>query len=294
MTLNALTIDVEDYYSVFARDRLDLALAPTEAVVRNTQRVLAMLADRGIHATFFVLGEVAEAFPKLVTDIAGAGHEVGVHGFYHRQVFNLSPDEFRRDVGDAKKRIEDILGAEAAGHRAAAFSITPETAWALEVLAEVGFRYDSSVFPFAGRRYGWPGFRRDIHRMALPGGAAIVEVPLSVVSVLGKTLPACGGGYLRHFPYAFTRWAIRRVNRERPAVVYMHPYETDTDPGPPEFERALAAAPSRVRAFHRRQLRNRETVAAKVARLLGEFEFVPLQEVISAVTNGEKAARGAP
>ena len=205
MVTNALTIDVEDYYSVMARDRLDLALAPTSAVVRNTERMLEVLADHGVRATFFILGEVAEAFPKLVADIAGAGHEIGVHGFYHRQVFNLSRDEFRRDVGDAKKRIEDIIGSETAGHRAAAFSIVPETQWALEVLIELGFRYDSSVFPFAGRRYGWPGFPRDIHKGRLPGGATIGEAPLSVVSVLGRTLPACGGGYLRHFPYALTR-----------------------------------------------------------------------------------------
>ncbi len=290
MVPNALTIDVEDYYSVMARDRLDLALAPTEAVVRNTERMLEVLADHGVRATFFILGEVAEAFPKLVADIAGAGHEIGVHGFYHRQVFNLSRDEFRRDVGDAKKRIEDIIGSETAGHRAAAFSIVPETQWALEVLIELGFRYDSSVFPFAGRRYGWPGFPRDIHKVRLPGGATIIEAPLSVVSVLGRTLPACGGGYLRHFPYALTRWAMRRVNRDRPAIVYMHPYETDTDPGPPEFERALASAPVAVRTFHRRQLRNRETVARKVARLLGEFDFVPVRNVIEAVLKTEDAA----
>jgi polysaccharide deacetylase family protein (PEP-CTERM system associated) len=283
MIPNALTIDVEDYYSVMARDRLGLAMAPTEAVVRNTGRLLALLADRGIKATFFVLGEVAEAFPRLVRDMAAAGHEIGVHGYLHRPVFGLSREEFRQDVGRTKKLLEDIVGGEVVGHRAPAFSVVPETAWALEELADLGFRYDSSVFPFAGRRYGWPEFPRDIHRRALTGGRAIVEVPLSVVPVLGRAVPACGGGYLRHFPYAFTRWAMRRVTRERPAVVYLHPYETDLERGPEEFERALAAAPLTVRMFHRNQLRNRDTVARKVARLVEEFDFAPLREVIEGV-----------
>ena len=143
----------------------------------------------------------------------------------------------------AAELILETAGGEVVGHRAAAFSIVPETAWALEELADLGFRYDSSVFPFAGRRYGWAGFPRHIHWRNLAGGQTIGEVPMSVVSVLGRALPACGGGYLRHFPYAFTRWAMRRVTRERPAIVYLHPYEMDLEPGPEEFERALAAAP---------------------------------------------------
>lgn len=283
MIPNALTIDIEDDYSIMARDRLGLAMAPTEAVVRNTGRLLALLADRRIKATFFVLGEVAEAFPRLVRDMAAAGHEIGVHGYLHRPVFGLSREEFRQDVGRTKKLLEDIVGGEVVGHRAAAFSIVPETAWALEELADLGFRYDSSIFPFAGRRYGWAGFPRHIHRRNLAGGQTIVEVPMSVVSVLGKALPACGGGYLRHFPYAFTRWAMHRVMRERPAIVYLHPYEMDLERGPEEFERALAAAPLAVRMFRCHQRRNRDTVVRKVTRLVGEFDFAPLREVIEGV-----------
>jgi len=283
MIPNALTIDVEDYYSIMARDRLGLAMAPTEAVVRNTERLLALLADRRIKATFFILGEVGEVFPRLVRGIAEAGHEIGVHGYWHRPIQGLSREEFRQEVGRTRKLLEDIVGGEVVGHRAPAFSVVPETAWALEELADLGFRYDSSIFPFAGRRYGWPGFPRDIHRRDLAGGRTIVEAPMSVVSVLGKALPACGGGYLRHFPYALTRWAMRRVIRERPAVVYLHPYETDLEPGPQEFDRALAAAPLAVRMFHRHQRWNRDTVVRKVTRLVGEFDFAPLREVIEGV-----------
>jgi polysaccharide deacetylase family protein (PEP-CTERM system associated) len=290
MLPNALTIDVEDYYSVMARDRLGLAMAPTEAVVRNTGRLLAFLADRRIKATFFVLGEVAETFPRLVRDIAAAGHEIGVHGYLHRPVFGLSREEFRQDVGRTRKLLEDIVGGGVVGHRAAAFSIVPETAWALEELADLGFRYDSSIFPFAGRLYGWAGFPRHIHRRNLAGGRTIVEVPLSVVSVLGKAIPACGGGYMRHFPYAFTRWAMRRVARERPAVVYLHPYEMDLECGPEEFERALAAVPRGVRAFHRQQLRCRRTVEGKLRRLLEEFVFAPVREVIRTALGPEGEA----
>ena len=221
--LSALTIDVEDAFSIFARDRLDLDLPQTECVVRDTERVLGRLAAHGARATFFVLGDVAEAFPDLVRRIAAAGHEVGVHGYRHIQLFHLTPDAFRREVGDARRRIEDLLGAAVQGHRAPAFSIRPDTAWGMEVLAELGLRYDSSIFPISGKRYGWPGFPPEIHEMKLPSGARIIEAPPSTVSILGKALPVCGGGYLRHFPYAVTRWAMRRIERTRPAIVYLHP-----------------------------------------------------------------------
>ncbi|RPI58110.1 MAG: DUF3473 domain-containing protein [Planctomycetaceae bacterium] len=283
--INALTIDVEDYYSVFARDRLAIDRPPSDAVVRNTYRLLQMLAERGVHATFFILGEVAAEFPKLPRMIADAGHEIGVHGFSHRQLFRMTPPEFRQEIFDARKRIEDAAGVATAGHRAPAFSIGPDTRWGLDVLAELGFRYDSSVFPFAGKRYGWPGFRGDIHRVELGGGRSIIECPLSTISVLGKTLPVCGGGYLRHLPMWFTHYAMRKIQRSRPAIVYMHPYEIDTEGGPEFFSQALANSPANVQKFHRDQLKKRQTVAGKLESLLSRYKFAPLRDVIETTIN---------
>jgi polysaccharide deacetylase family protein (PEP-CTERM system associated) len=281
--INALTIDVEDYHNVFARDRLRREGPPTEAVVRNTQRLLAILASRGVRATFFVLGEVVEVFPDLVRQIAAGGHELAVHGFRHDQVFKLRPPAFREDTRRAKRAIEQIIGSSVEGYRAPAFSIVPDTSWAFEILAELGFRYDASVFPIAGRRYGWPGFPPDIHEMPLLSGRRIIEAPASTVSIFGKRLPACGGGYIRHFPGAVTRWAMRRIQRRRPAIVYMHPYEIELAPAAPDTSGLEPPAARRVLRFHRLQLRNRHTMERKIVRLLAEFRFAPLGEVIGAV-----------
>lgn len=278
---NALTVDVEDYHNILARDWLQRDFPPTEAVVRNTQRLLALFARQQVRGTFFLLGEVAESFPGLVREIAAAGHELGVHGYHHRQVFKLTPDLFRREVTQAKSRIEDLIGTRVVGHRAPAFSISPETAWAFDVLLEVGFRYDSSIMPTQARHYGWPGFNPAIHAMHLKGGD-LIEAPLSICSVFGRKLPACGGGYIRHFPGFFTRWAFRQVQRRRPAILYMHPYEIElcdrnlnTTSLPPD-------AAERARRFHRLQLRNRRTVEPKITALLERFSFAPLLAVIDA------------
>ena len=281
--IHALTVDVEDYYNILGRDWLGMEAAPTEAVVRNTSRILELFHQFEVKATFFVLGEVAETYPKLVRDIAADGHELGVHGYYHRQFFKLAPNQVHQEVGNAKKIIEDTIGMEVDGHRAPAFSIREDSQWALEMLVELGFRYDSSIHPVGGRRYGWEGFSEDIHEMMLPSGAKIIEVPMSVVRVFGKMFPACGGGYTRHFPYAYTRWAMRRIQRKRPANVYLHPYEIDTDPCSDEYARALAKADRKTRRVHAIQLRNRKTVLPKLTRLLREFRFAPIREVIASV-----------
>jgi len=286
MLTNALTIDVEDYYNVFARDRLGIDGPPTKAVVRNTQQVLAILKAHGTRATFFFLAEVAERFPSLVEEVVAAGHEIGLHGYRHDQIFKLSREEFTDQVARGRDLLADVSGCPVEGFRAPAFSIRPDTAWALDILAEMGFRYDSSVFPIPGGRYGWDGFRLDIHRMDLPCGLEIVEAPASAVSILGKRLPACGGGYLRHFPYWYTRWAMNRITKSRPAIVYVHPYELDLADPPSEFAAALASSDSPTRRFHRDQLRNRGTVRNKLVRLLSDFDFAPLGKIVSGVVSG--------
>jgi polysaccharide deacetylase family protein (PEP-CTERM system associated) len=282
--INALTIDVEDAHNVFARDRLGREGPPTEAVVRNTHRVLALLAEHGVKATFFVLGEVAAKYPQLVREVHSAGHELGSHGYYHRQVFKLTPETFRRETGDGKSRVEEIIGAAIQGYRAPAFSIMPQTSWALDILAELGFRYDSSIYPISGRRYGWPGFPLEIHEMKLLGGRRLIEAPLSTVCLFGQHLPACGGGYLRHFPAFVSIWAFRRIQRHRPVIVYLHPYEIEVGAPPPDTSHLASAEAARVRRFHALQLRNRETVEPKIKRLLERFQFAPLAKVIEEVT----------
>ena len=171
---NALSIDVEDYWSIFSRDWLHQDIEPTEAVVRNTKWFLETLADNNTKATFFILGEVAKKFPSLIREIAEDGHEIGVHGFSHKQIFKLTENQFRREVADCRKLLVDISSGPVRGHRAAAFSIMPQTKWALEVLSQEGFEYDSSVYPIGSGRYGWPGFSKDICKVDLPSGRSII------------------------------------------------------------------------------------------------------------------------
>ncbi|MFX0195792.1 MAG: DUF3473 domain-containing protein [Candidatus Hodarchaeota archaeon] len=280
MTIHALTIDVEDAASIGMRDLFEVEYLPTDAVVRNTDRVLEILSLHGVRGTFFVLGEVAERFPSLVRRIAKAGHEIGIHGYTHRQFFKLNRKQAFTEIGDAKHLIEDIVSEPVYGHRAPAFSIRPDTAWALEVIAEAGFSYDSSIVPIKGRRYGWPGIDPSIHRMALANGKTLIQAPIPSVCIMGNRLPACGGGYLRHFPYWFTKWAMCRIGRQRPVIVYMHPYELDLEPMPDEFRFRLSTADRHKKRFMKLQFRNRRTVPHKIERLLSEFDFLPLAEVI--------------
>jgi polysaccharide deacetylase family protein (PEP-CTERM system associated) len=281
--INALTIDVEDYHSIVARDWLGRDMKPTRAVVDNTTRLMEMIAERGFHGTFFILGEVAEAFPQLVRDIAAAGHEIGVHGYFHRLVFKLRPEQFRDEISRAKSLIEDIAGVAALGHRAPAFSILPENRWAFDVIAEAGFRYDASIRPLRGGRYGWPGFSPAIHTMTLDGGRELIEAPNSMVTLLGLRLPACGGGYLRHFPAVYTDWAFRHLQSRRPAILYAHPYEIELNVPPLDTTGLPAPTARRARRFHAMQLRKRETVEGKIRRVLARYDFAPLRDVINQV-----------
>jgi polysaccharide deacetylase family protein (PEP-CTERM system associated) len=275
-----MTIDVEDYYSILSRDWMSRDRPPSAAVVRNTSQLLDLFAARRLKATFFLLGEVCEVFPDLVRRIHDAGHELGVHGDRHQEVFKLSPAAFREEAAACKKRLEDLTGAPVAGYRAPAFSIGPKTRWALDILADVGYRYDSSIFPINGKRYGWQDFPLDIHRLDLADGRTLIEAPMSVACLGRCRLPCCGGGYFRLFPYAYTRWAMRRISRHRPAIFYLHPYEFDTVPGPPDFVEAVRRLPLKTKLFHARMSLGRRSVLPKLDQLLGEYEFTSLAEVI--------------
>jgi polysaccharide deacetylase family protein (PEP-CTERM system associated) len=282
--LNALTIDIEDYWSIFSRDWLYTEAEPGDAVVRNTEWFLKTLAGHNVKATFFILGEVAEKFPSLIRKIAADGHEISSHGFSHKQIFRLTEEEFQREVANCRKLLEDITSSPILGYRAPAFSIMPQTKWALEILAQEGFKYDSSIYPISGRRYGWPGFSRDICKIDLPSGRSIVEVPLSTVTILGRILPVAGGGYIRHFPYTVTSWAMKHIQKTRPVIVYMHPYEIDTQTQYFQSEYFSGKDNRKARRFHRIQLRNRNTVGRKFVKLLDEFKFATIKEVINRVT----------
>ncbi len=231
---NALTVDVEDYFQVaaFARqvdpatwDRIPLR------VERNTERLLDLFAERGVKATFFVLGWVAERCPQLVRTIANRGHEVACHGYSHQLIYAQSPGIFREETFRSKACLEDQVQLPVRGYRAASYSITKRSLWALDVLVDLGFTYDSSIFPIRHDRYGIPDSPRWAYRLSAPGGGELLEFPPSTLSLLGYRLPVGGGGYFRLYPYSFTRYALDRLNRaeRRPFMFYMHPWEIDPD-----------------------------------------------------------------
>jgi len=229
---------------------------------------VATLDEAGVRATFFVLGWVAERHPGLVRDIQAAGHEIGCHSFWHRLVYRQTPAEFREDLRRARDVLEDLVGEPVIAYRAPSFSITRDSLWALDVLIDEGFLYDSSIYPTHHDRYGLPGAPPRPHRLVRAEGE-IREFPLAVYRRLGYPLPVGGGGYFRLYPYALTRHGLRTINAEgRPFAVYLHPWEFDPD--------QPRLAPGRLGAFrHYVGLRRTE---GRLARLLRDFAFGTLTE----------------
>jgi len=275
MVVNAMTIDVEDYFQVSAFDdvvkRDEWDTRPSR-VVSNTTRLLQIFDQYSIKGTFFVLGWVADRFPALVRDIAAGGHELASHGYGHRIVYSQTPDEFREDVRRAKGAIEDVSGQIVGGYRAPSFSITKNSLWALDVLVEEGYRYDASIFPIRHDRYGIPDAPRHRHVITRPAGT-LTEAPGSTVRVLGSNLPVAGGGYFRILPYWWTRWGIARLNRTetQPAIFYLHPWEID-----PDQPRLNVSRLSRFRHY-----RNLDKAEDRLKRLLTDFRFGMLKDVIA-------------
>jgi len=248
--LNALSVDVEDWFqvgafeSVIRRDQWD-SLEPR--VGRNAEAVLDLFAEAGVKATFFTLGWVAERHPALIRRAAEAGHEIASHGWDHQRVFNLGEKAFRADLRRAHAAISEAAGVEPRGYRAPSFSIDARTPWAHSVLAEEGYAYSSSVAPVAHDHYGWREAPRFAHR-PLPD-SELIELPVTTVELAGRRMAAGGGGFFRLLPYGFSSWAIDRVNNSdrRPAVFYFHPWEID--PGQPRV--AGASLKSRLRHYSR-------------------------------------------
>ena len=274
---NAFTVDVEDYFQVTAfADTVALSSWNNREprVEKNTRALLELLAARDIRGTFFVLGWVAKRYPALVREIARQGHEVASHGMNHQLIYNQSPEEFREETRSAKKLLEDICQSPVIGYRAATYSITRRSLWALDVLAEEGFLYDSSIFPMHHDRYGIPDANPVPHLMQTPKGHSLVEFPISVLRYKGLTLPVAGGGYFRIFPYALTRWGLKKLNAAgREFVFYIHPWEVD--PAQPRI--ANAGLLSRFRHYY-----NLDRCHSRLESLLGDFLFAPLQDILQA------------
>ena len=283
MSVHALTFDVEDWRQLFRWKMTGEVLPPGPEVVEETESILRQLDGAGVRATFFVLDNVAAAWPDLVRRIAAAGHEVGCHGLSHRRVYDMTPGEFRAETRAAKGRLEALLGVPVLGYRAAEFSVTRASWWALEVLADEGFAYDSSVYPFAGSRYGVPDFGLEPQAVQTPAGP-ITEVPMTVLRARGRRYPALGGGWMRFFPYAWHRAALRQAEAEgRPGVLYLHPYEFATRPL--RVPGLALPAGARLRALRYTWVQNRfrRPLAGRFRRLLGEFRFAPMRDVISRI-----------
>ncbi|MCC6493244.1 MAG: DUF3473 domain-containing protein [Pirellulales bacterium] len=276
--VNALTVDVEDYFQVSGFERRvsrDEWSAYHSRVVPNTERMLAIFAEKGAKATFFVLGWVAERFPALVRSIADAGHEVGCHSYWHRLIYEQSPAAFRADLRQSQQAIASALGRRATAYRAPSFSITRRSWWALEILAEEGFTVDSSIFPVHHDRYGIPDAPRVPHAIETPAGR-IWEYPATVAPVGRVNVPVSGGGYFRLAPYRMTRALLRRVNlrEQRPFMFYLHPWEIDAD------QPRLSAGNWRSRFRHYVNLSRTE---AKLGRLLDDFRWGSMEESLDSL-----------
>lgn len=269
---NALTVDVEDYFQVSAFEKhisVDSWSSLPCRVERTTNRILDLFAAHGAVGTFFILGWVAEHYPQLVRRISSEGHEIASHGFSHQRVTQLQPQEFRRDVSRTKKLLEDISGQAVMGYRAPSFSIDERNLWALDILSEEGYRYSSSIYPISHDHYGMPEAHRFAH---YPRDHDLLEIPVSTLALFGLKLPCGGGGYFRLFPYCFSRWAIRHVNRaeQMSCVFYFHPWEID--PGQPR----VAGLSWKARFRHYLNLKSTEQ---RLTRLLEDFSWDRMDQI---------------
>lgn len=282
MPQHFFSVDVEEHFQVSAFDGVvsrDDWTRLSGRLDRTIPILLECLARHEAKATFFVLGWIARHRAEVVREIVRAGHEVASHGFWHRRVNTMSPDEFRDDLRWSKDALEELTGTPVYGYRAPSFSIVPGTEWAFDILLEEGFRYDSSLFPIRRRGYGYPNSPREPHIIRRPSGE-LMEFPLATTALAGVTIPAAGGGYLRHFPL----WVIQRAFREAsaravPATFYVHPWEID-----PHQPRMAVGALTRVRHY-----RGLFKTLGRIERLLAEFRFTSIASYVDAMAMRESA-----
>ena len=274
--IHALSFDVEEHFQVAAfwsEDRRRGWDQYESRVGRNVDKILSLLSRHEIHATFFVLGWVALKHPKLVEAIAGAGHEIASHGFGHEMITSQQPGQFREDVRKSKQILESVIGKPIHGYRAPSFTITPRTQWALPILVEEGYLYDSSIFPVQHDRYGMPGANPWCHQIETASGP-LWEVPPSTIQMGPVRLPIAGGGYFRLYPYPLLRGLLNRAAAQgHPLVMYLHPWELDPDQ--PRMEGSLV---SRFRHYL-----NLGKTEARLHQLVKDFRFAPLRQAVEAV-----------
>ncbi|MFN8065281.1 MAG: XrtA system polysaccharide deacetylase [Vicinamibacterales bacterium] len=272
--VNAMSVDVEDYFQVSAFDGV-VSRGNWDQyesrVVANTRRLLDLLDRTKTTSTFFILGWVAERHASLVREIVAQGHEVASHGYNHQLAYLLTPQQFREDVRSAKATIEAVAGRPVLGYRAPSYSIVSSNLWALDVLIEEGYVYDASIFPIRHDRYGIPDATRHIHELKRPTGT-LLEFPVSTVRMGNINLPVTGGGYFRLLPYQWTTWGIRRVNNEgQPAMFYVHPWEID-----PDQPRMDVGRLTRVRHYG-----GLSSTEQRLAKLLQQFRFASVSSVMN-------------
>jgi polysaccharide deacetylase family protein (PEP-CTERM system associated) len=278
--ISALTIDLEDAVNQAMRNYFKTTIEPTNRVYDNTMRLLDLLSKYNTKTTFFILGEVAHSYPKLIKEISNRNHELGIHGYSHTRYYSLSKEKVREEIVRAKHLVEDISGLRVIGHRAPEFSINKNTFWVMEILADAGFKYDSSIFPAKSVNYGWPSFKKDIDWVILNEHRKIIEAPLSSVNFLGIEIPVCGGSYIRIFPYSFTNYVFKKVLHQRPVNVYLHPYEIDPPPFQQFYMDAVSNSSFKIKTQIRAYWYNRESVMPKICNLLNTYKFDTLQNII--------------
>ncbi len=271
-----MSVDVEDYYQVsaFAKSVDTSEWEQHESrVVENTHRLLNLFSEKKIKATFFVLGWVAEREPQLVKEIHNLGHEVASHGYSHQLIYNQSQEVFKEETIRSKKMLEDLIGEQVLGYRAASYSITKRNLWALDILYEAGFVYDSSIFPIRHDRYGIADAETVPHKLATPNGSELVEFPLTTRRIGKLNIPVAGGGYFRLYPYFLTRHFLKAVNKKQDEqfVFYLHPWEVD-----PQQPRIEASWFSKFRHYN-----NLEKCESRLNHLINDFNFTTMKSVLT-------------
>lgn len=271
---HAMTVDVEDYFHVAAFANV---ISPSEwdnwpnRVEANTEKLLELFDRENLKITFFVLGWVAERYPALIKKLHEQGHEIASHGYSHQLIYRQSPDVFRQETEKSKQILENIIHSPIKGYRAASYSITRQSLWALDILAELGFEWDSSIFPTRHDNYGIPGSPEAPYRIITSSGKALIEFPLTTAKVLGQSVPAAGGGYFRQYPYALSKWLFHRASQQgkKPQIFYLHPWEID-----PEQPRV----PNASWFSNFRHYTNLDRCLPRLERMIRDFPFGTISE----------------
>jgi len=291
---NILTVDLEDWFSV---EVLNTVLGPEkwadlESVVRrNTYKILWLFDQHKVSATFFILGWIAERYPDLIRETAAAGHEIACHSYHHQMVSSLTPQQFRDDTRKALDAIMKASDRQPRGYRSPSWGMKRDMQWAYDILDELGFEYDSSIFPISHDIYGDPGAPRTAFRVPLASGGSMIEIPATTIDVLGRRMAIGGGGWLRQFPYWFTRWGIRKLNRQgSPAMIYFHPWELDTELPESNFFRNVIRKRGSLKNWIR-QYKNLTTMQTKVEKLLTDFDFITVSAYIESLNSKANEAR---